>query len=249
MHAAYLPYALILVFTMHLSFSVLITRLALMGADWTVFPSLAIPVILLCVSWRIVSHVNRDDVWFMALGSCLATGASCAVLLQDKHTQYMGVGILLFAMCAIGAAGGSISAFQKSKRRRALVTGVPDAYPQEDGAEEGLDMVASEATVGQHPGKESQAKPITKSESLDNPKPAEGTPPKPYWETETPVTIETSSNVLRWYPVVSKLQIARPDWKDKDGSINPGKTVTLDISSLPKESSQIFLEILTRILK
>ena len=53
-----------------------------------------------------------------------------------------------------------------------------------------------------------------------------------WWEEETPQTIATKTNVLRYYPNAGKLQVSRPDWTDDSGAAKPGKTVTLDIEGL-----------------
>lgn len=51
-----------------------------------------------------------------------------------------------------------------------------------------------------------------------------------WWENETPQTIETDKNVMRYYPQAEKLQVSRPNWTDDYGESKPGKTVVLDLS-------------------
>ena len=53
-----------------------------------------------------------------------------------------------------------------------------------------------------------------------------------YWEAEKPQTADTGRNVLRWFQKAGKLQVAMPNWKDKDGQQKPGKTVTLDLEAV-----------------
>jgi hypothetical protein len=58
-----------------------------------------------------------------------------------------------------------------------------------------------------------------------------------YWEEEAPVCIRTDSNVFRHFPKAEKLQVCGPDWVDKDGVRRQGKTVTVDLMGLKKEST------------
>ena len=53
-----------------------------------------------------------------------------------------------------------------------------------------------------------------------------------YWESEKPLVITTGKNVLRYFKAAGKLQISNPNWTDKNGEEKPGKTVTLDLTSL-----------------
>jgi len=53
-----------------------------------------------------------------------------------------------------------------------------------------------------------------------------------YWESESPMTITTGSNVLQYYPVAEKLSVSRPGWTDADGNERLGKTVALNIEAL-----------------
>ncbi len=55
---------------------------------------------------------------------------------------------------------------------------------------------------------------------------------KYYWEKETPETVASEKNVLRYYRQAGRLQVGRPSWTDKDGKEKHGKTVTLDIEAL-----------------
>ncbi len=55
---------------------------------------------------------------------------------------------------------------------------------------------------------------------------------KKYWEEETPKVVDTGKNVLRLFDKAGKLQVAQPDWEDKDGMKKPGKTVTVDLDAL-----------------
>ncbi len=53
-----------------------------------------------------------------------------------------------------------------------------------------------------------------------------------YWENETPITVDTGKNVLRFYPRALRLQVARPDWQDENGQSRMGKAVALDVQAL-----------------
>ncbi len=72
-----------------------------------------------------------------------------------------------------------------------------------------------------------------------------------YWEEEAPEVITSEKNVLRYYRNAGKLQVARPDWTDKDGTVKQGKAVALDLEALEalesaerKKAAGIFREIL-----
>jgi prophage antirepressor-like protein len=62
---------------------------------------------------------------------------------------------------------------------------------------------------------------------------------KKYWKTETPVEVDTGKNVLCYFNSAGKLQISLPNWKDDNGQVLRGKTVTLDINAL-KDNPIVF---------
>ena len=63
---------------------------------------------------------------------------------------------------------------------------------------------------------------------------------KQWWNEETPITVHSEKNVLRWYPQAGKLQVSRPDWIDEaTGEVKTGKTVTLDVAALPPAAAAL----------
>ncbi len=52
-----------------------------------------------------------------------------------------------------------------------------------------------------------------------------------YWETEQPQVADTKRIRLSYYSKAGKLQVSQL-WPDKDGSLQKGKTVTLDQEDL-----------------
>lgn len=62
-----------------------------------------------------------------------------------------------------------------------------------------------------------------------------------YWNTETPIVIDTGANVLRYYAEPGKLQVSLPDWNDKAGKPHPGKTVAVDINALRANTQAVEL--------
>jgi len=52
-----------------------------------------------------------------------------------------------------------------------------------------------------------------------------------WFENEQPVTIETKSGVIRFYPQAKRLQISRPDYFNAEGERLIGKTVTISLQS------------------
>ena len=66
-----------------------------------------------------------------------------------------------------------------------------------------------------------------------------------YWETETPVEVDTGKNVLRYFPQADKLQIAMPYWTNADGETKQGKTVALNISALLESDGETKMQAYT----
>lgn len=72
---------------------------------------------------------------------------------------------------------------------------------------------------------------------------------KNYWEYENPLVIETTKNVLRYFPQAGKLQVSLPSWTNDKGEEQPGKTVTLDVESLQlSEDREKAIDILQSVL-
>lgn len=68
----------------------------------------------------------------------------------------------------------------------------------------------------------------------------------PYWERETPRTVQTGRLILNYYPIAGKLQVSQA-FKDKDtGELRRGKTVTLDQEDLALhgEALKLFADVL-----
>lgn len=68
-----------------------------------------------------------------------------------------------------------------------------------------------------------------------------------FWDVETPVIVNTSKNVIRYFPEARMLSISKPDWKEKkSGETKQGKTVLLDLEAVAKNPAAVTL--LTRVL-
>lgn len=68
----------------------------------------------------------------------------------------------------------------------------------------------------------------------------------PYWEKETPQTVQTNQLLLSYYPIAGKLQVSQA-YKDKDtGELRRGRTVTLDQEDLAlhNEALKLLAEVL-----
>ena len=52
-----------------------------------------------------------------------------------------------------------------------------------------------------------------------------------YWDDEKPVVFSTGSNTFMFYRDARMLQVARPNWVDKDGNEHHGKTVAVHLDS------------------
>ena len=65
---------------------------------------------------------------------------------------------------------------------------------------------------------------------------------KKYWETETPTTVDTGKNILRYFAEAGKLQVSMPYWGDEN---KPGKTVTVNVAAIMENTEA--LELMRRI--
>jgi hypothetical protein len=68
-----------------------------------------------------------------------------------------------------------------------------------------------------------------------------------YWETETPVVVDTGKNILKYFAAACKLQISMPNWTNADGETKPGKTITVDVTALTEKAEA--LDILQQIIE
>ena len=72
-----------------------------------------------------------------------------------------------------------------------------------------------------------------------------------YWETETPIEVDTGKNILKYYPEAGRLQVCMPNWTDGAGEAKQGKTVTLNLVALyeceDKSTHTIFTDIMRKL--
>jgi len=59
-----------------------------------------------------------------------------------------------------------------------------------------------------------------------------------YWESETPIAITTTRNVIQYYPRAQRLSIFRGSFADSEGHIRPGKVVSLDLLALLQSNAE-----------
>jgi len=72
-------------------------------------------------------------------------------------------------------------------------------------------------------------------------------PMEHFWDTETPVRVNTGKNILRYFPESKVLAISKPDWVSrKDGETKQGKTVMLNLEAVSTNADAVTL--LTRVL-
>ena len=74
-----------------------------------------------------------------------------------------------------------------------------------------------------------------------------------YWETETPIEVDTGKNILKYFPQAEKLQISMPYWTDSAGEKKQGKTVTFNLTALfeskDKNAAAILADIVAKLEK
>ena len=56
--------------------------------------------------------------------------------------------------------------------------------------------------------------------------------PQHYWESETPVTVTTSANVLALYRESLQLSVSKVPYADQNGTTRYGKTVSINLNLL-----------------
>ena len=72
-----------------------------------------------------------------------------------------------------------------------------------------------------------------------------------YWETETPIEVDTGRNISKYYTEAGRLQVCMPNWTDGSGETKQGKTVTLNLAALfeceDKNTGIIFTDIVRKL--
>jgi hypothetical protein len=68
-----------------------------------------------------------------------------------------------------------------------------------------------------------------------------------YWESETPIEVNTGKNILRYFATAKKLQVSMPNWINADNEWKQGKTITIDVPALTEIPAA--LDILQQIIE